>query len=442
MSPHLRLVEERSADADVDAGTGTGALLLDGAVVVPRHGTESLTGVERHDLDAHRALVGVRRACVGAAAETLLAAIDEVHLTGRGGGHFPTAAKWRSVRTAGAAGTVVANGAEGEPGSAKDAVLLQTRPHLVLDGLVSAMEAVDAEEGVVWLHDGAWATARSVSRALTERAAAGVLDPPIRVVLAPDRYLSGEATGIIRTLEGGPTLPRYVEDPARPWSVGARPVLVNNVETLARVGLLATGSVAAYRPTSLLTVVSATHRVVVETDAATTFGEVVARAWTSPDGDEPQAVLLGGYGGSWVPWGRLRDLPVHPDVLRRAGLSVGAGLVGPLPASACGLEESASLLRYLAGQSARQCGPCVFGLASVSALADDLSGGRLTRGGRRRLARFMAEISGRGACRHPDGALRMLASALTVFEADVHRHRRGRTCGAPAFAVLPVPGQA
>ena len=53
MSPHLRLVEERSADAD--AGVGTGAALLDGAVVVPRHGTESLTGVERHDLDAHRA---------------------------------------------------------------------------------------------------------------------------------------------------------------------------------------------------------------------------------------------------------------------------------------------------------------------------------------------------------------------------------------------------
>ena len=431
MSPHPHVVEDRVGHL----------ALLGGAAVVPRHGTEVLSGVERQDLEAHRLLLGPRRSGAGPT-ERLLDALDQVHLTGRGGGHFPTAAKWRSVRDAGAAVTVVANGAEGEPGSAKDAVLLQTRPHLVLDGLVSAMEAVGADEGVVWLHDGAWATARSVSRALSERSAAGVPDPPIRLVLAPDRYLSGEATGIIRTLEGGPTLPRYVEDPARPWSAGSRPVLVNNVETLARVGLLAIAGVEAYRPTSLLTVVSAAHRVVVEADPTTTFGDVVAHAWSSPDGAQPQAVLLGGYGGSWVSWDRLRDLPVDNTALRGLGLSVGAGLVGALPTNACGLEESARLVRYLAAQSARQCGPCVFGLAAVSTLADDLSAGRLTPSGRRRLGRFMGEIAGRGACRHPDGALRMLHSALAVFEVDVHRHRRGRTCDAPAFAVLPLPGQA
>jgi len=431
MSPHLHLVE----------APARAARILGSTAVVPRHGTESLTGVERQDLDAHRAEIGARRSYAGDAAGTLLAALEEIRLTGRGGGHFPTATKWRSVLAHGAGCTVVANGAEGEPGCAKDAVLLQTRPHLVLDGLVSAMEATGAAEGVVWLHDGAWASARSVSRALSERAAAGVVDPALRIVLAPDRYLSGEATGIIRTLEGGPTLPRYVQDPARPWSAGAAPVLVNNVETLARVGLLATGSPSTYHPTSVLTVVSRTHRAVLEVDPTTTFGEVVGRAWSCPDGEEPQAVLLGGYGGSWVSWEQLRDVPVEAEALRRAGLSVGAGLVAPLPATACGLEESARLVRYLAGQSARQCGPCVFGLASVSALADDLSAGRLTSTGRRRLARFMGEIAGRGACRHPDGALRMLASALVVFDEDVRRHRRGRTCDAPTFAVLPIPGE-
>ncbi len=415
--------------------------ILVAPAVLPRHGTESLTGVDAHDLAAHRAEYGGRGSYLGSTAGTLFAAIEEVRLTGRGGGHFPTAAKWRSVMGHGVGGTVVANGAEGEPGSAKDAVLLQTRPHLVLDGLVSAMEVVGATEGVVWLHDGAWATARSVSRAIAERVTAGLADPPIRVVLAPDRYLSGEATGIIRTLEGGPTLPRYAEDPARPWSNGSRPVLVNNVETMARIGLLATGGTDRYRPTSLLTVINATHRVVLEVGADTTFGEVVERAWTSPDGRPPQAVLLGGYGGSWVGWDDVRARRADVPGLRAAGLSLGAGLVGPLPASACGIEESARLVRYLAGQSARQCGPCVFGLAAVSALADDLSAGRLTPTGRRRLGRFMGEIPGRGACRHPDGALRMLASALTVFGDDVRRHRRGRTCDAPTYAVMPLPGE-
>jgi NADH:ubiquinone oxidoreductase subunit F (NADH-binding) len=436
MSPHLHLAETVPTSSTMPSAT-----LLDAAAVVPREGTEVLSGVDRHDLAAHQAAYGARRSCVGHAGEELLAAIDHVHLTGRGGGHFPTAAKWRSILVHGTGATVVANGAEGEPAAAKDAVLLQTRPHLVLDGLVSAMEVVGSTDGVVWLHDGAWASARSISRALEERAAAGIVDPPIRVVLAPDRYLSGEATGIIRTLEGGPTLPRYVDDPSRPWSVGASPVLVNNVETIARVGLLASGSASAYQPTSLLTVVSKGHRVVLEVGPGTTFGEVVEQAWSSPDRRPPQAVLLGGYGGSWVAWERLRDLHVDSDELRRAGLSVGAGLVGPLPATACGLEEAARVMRYMAGQSARQCGPCVFGLASVADLASDLSAGRLTPVGRRKLGRFMGEISGRGACRHPDGALRMLSSALVVFGDDVRRHRRGRTCDAPGYAILPVPGE-
>jgi NADH:ubiquinone oxidoreductase subunit F (NADH-binding) len=417
-----------------------GALLVDGAAVVPRLGTESLNGVARADLRAHRAAHGARASYAGRCDE-LVADLETIRLTGRGGGHFPVAAKWRSVLAAGRAGRVVVNAAEGEPGSAKDAVLLQTRPHLVLDGLASAVEAVGAAEGVVWLHTGAEATARSVRAALAERAEAGVLDPPVRVLLAPDRYLSGEATGIIRTLEGGPTLPRFVRDPARPWSDGHAPVLVQNAETMARIGFVALHGPDGYRPTSLVTVVNDGYRVVLEVGADVTVGDLVSRTWVSPDGLAPSAVLLGGYGGSWVPWSAAYGLRLDVDALRTAGLSIGAGLVAPLPATACGLEESARLLRYLAGESARQCGPCVFGLPAVADLVLDLSAGRLSSAGRRRLRTFMHEISGRGACRHPDGALRMLASALTVFADDVERHRRGRTCEAPRFAVLPLPGE-
>ncbi|MFN8157568.1 MAG: NADH-ubiquinone oxidoreductase-F iron-sulfur binding region domain-containing protein [Candidatus Nanopelagicales bacterium] len=416
--------------------------LLDDVAVVPTHGTEQLVGVERQDLHLHRAIHGSRRSRTGAAGLALIADLETVALTGRGGGHFPTAAKWRSLLAHEPGGTVVANGAEGEPGCAKDAVLLQTRPHLVLDGLVSAIEAVGAHDGVVWIHDGAHATARSVTAAIAERVAAGLGDPPIRVVLAPDRYLSGEATGIIRTLEGGPTLPRYVRNPAQPWSDGHRPVLVNNVETMARAGLVALAGASAYRATSLLTVVSDGHRVVIEIDPGTTLGEVVDQAWQSPDGRPPQAVLLGGYGGSWVDWKHGRDLVLDPASLREHGLSIGAGLVGPLPSDACGLEESARLLRYLAGQSAKQCGPCVFGLAAVAELATDLGAGKLGRAGRSRLDRYVREVSGRGACRHPDGALRMWTSALHVFHHDVHRHRRGRTCDASQYDVLPLPEEA
>ncbi len=404
--------------------------VLDAPVVVPRDGTEVRSGALAHDLPAHLAAYGSRPGA--AEPDELLAAVDAAALTGRGGGHFPTSVKWRSVRAAGPGGTVVVNAAEGEPASAKDAALLQTRPHLVLDGLVTAREVVLADDAVVWLHEGAEATSRALRRAMAERDdMVGV-----RVLTAPGRYLSGEATGIIRALEGGPVLPRFVPDPARPWT--DRPVLVANAETVARVALVARGLPGA--DSSLLTVVSARHRTVVDAAGELTLGEVVDRWWEPPaPGAAPTALLLGGYGGSWVGWERARGLRL--DALRPAGLSLGAGLVAPLPAGSCLLEETARLVRYFAESSAGQCGPCVLGLAAVADLVDDLVAGRLSASGRRLLERHRAEIAGRGACRLPDGALRMLASALDLAEEQGHRHRRGRRrgCSPTRSDLLPIP---
>ncbi len=96
---------------------------------------------------------------MGWAGEQLLDSIEQAELTGRGGAHFPVARKWRTALDAARAGggevLVVANGAEGEPASAKDAALLLQRPHLVLDGLVCAAEAFGASSAVLWLQEGA-----------------------------------------------------------------------------------------------------------------------------------------------------------------------------------------------------------------------------------------------------------------------------------------------
>jgi NADH:ubiquinone oxidoreductase subunit F (NADH-binding) len=96
--------------------------------------------------------------------------------------------------------------------------------------------------------------------------------------------------------------------------------------------------------------------------------------------------------------------------------------------SACGLHESARVIDYLAEQSAGQCGPCTHGLRAVADGVSALAEGR--RGGdRERLVRWASEIRGRGACHHPDGAVRFVLSALSVFASEIDGHRQGR-CGA------------
>jgi NADH:ubiquinone oxidoreductase subunit F (NADH-binding) len=136
------------------------------------------------------------------------------------------------------------------------------------------------------------------------------------------------------------------------------------------------------------------------------------------------AVLVGGFHGGWVP--ANADLPVSRAGLAGYGASPGAGVVLPLPAHLCGLVETAHIADYLAGQTAGQCGPCVNGLPHLAETLDALA----RRSGNPRLPvevrRLATLVTGRGACRHPDGTARLVHSAMRIFAPDVSAHLAGR----------------
>lgn len=419
-SAHLR-------DVAAPASSGTAHLLpeepvrfgLDGRIRNIGHGPE--------DLATHRRRWGPRPPATGANALRVLAALEAVDLTGHGGGHFPVATKWRTVRDAGQPAVVVANGAEGEPLSFKDAALLQLRPHLVLDGVACAAETVGARDVVVWLHEGADATRFAVDRAIADRRAAGLVEPAVRVAVGPARYLTGESSSVVQALSGGLSLPMFVRTPSAISGVDGRPTLINNVETLARVAIVARDG-DGYRPSTLLTVADREVRTVLEVEPHVSLGEVIEASVAWSHRWPPQALLVGGYGGTWLPWADARDLACDHRTFASRGLSIGAGVVLPVAATSCGLGIMASTAGYLAAHSAGQCGPCFFGLRAVAKLMDDLADYRLRRRDQTQLERFLTEIDGRGACHHPDGAVRMVASGLHAFRDDVRSHVRNRRC--------------
>lgn len=370
----------------------------------------------------------------------LLQSLEAAGLTGRGGAAFPT---WRKVASAAAAtdsGTssrrgavVIANGAEGEPASSKDAVLLVTAPHLVLDGAQLAAEAVDATRIAVYVKNGPAMTA--VMRALAERAGTGRDRVATELVEAPTGFVSGEESAAVAAVEGGPALPRTKRYLISERGVDGRPTLVQNVETLAHVALIARYGAAWFRAagtasepgTFLATLGGAVVTPgVAEASSGITLAELLALAGgpSRPLG----AVLVGGYHGVWVPASALDATPMSRAGLAPFGATPGAGIVWALPADQCPLDAAASIVTYLAGQSARQCGPCRFGLP---ALAEDLA---LLAEPRRavgldglpgQLAGLAAVVTGRGACRHPDGTVRLVRSTLTTFADEVAAHRRG-----------------
>lgn len=376
----------------------------------------------------------------GRAREALIGAVERAGLTGRGGAAFPTARKLRTVAAARKAPVVVANGGEGEPAADKDRTLLMLSPHLVLDGAQFAAAAVGAREIVVCLHRRD--AAASVRRALSERAAAAVDPVPVRVHILDDGYVASEETALVRSINGGPGLP--MSTPPRPFErgVGGRATLIDNVETLAHLALIARYGPEWFRAagtpdapgTALFTIGGAVARPgVYELPLGTPLGELLAAAGGAV---EPlQAIMTGGYGGGWLPATDL-GLPATQAHFTARGAALGAGIIMALPERACGLAETARVAAWMADQTAGQCGPCIFGLPAV---ASDLAA--LTYGGdASRLSARLASIPGRGACRHPDGVVRFAASALRVFADHVREHAHHGPCRASTAApMLPLP---
>lgn len=371
---------------------------------------------------------------------TLVTNLGVAGLTGRGGAGFPTARKIASLR--GGRVVVVGNGAEGEPLSSKDAALVARAPHLVLDGLQVAAAAVEADQTFLYLPQH---TVHHASRALEERAAAGLDQLPVTVVEAPDTFVAGEESAVARRIEGGPALPRDRMVPTSVSGVRGRPTLVDNVETLAHVALIARFGPDWFRsigdpaePGSMLVTLSGntTGRSVVEIPTGTPLHDVLTRGAVG-DLRGVGAVLIGGYHGSWIPAAAVASARLSRAGLAAFGATPGAGIVHVIARDECGLARTADIVGYLADHAAQQCGPCRNGLPMLAQLFDDLAYGRVGDALLEEVRRIIGLVDGRGACRHPDGTSRLARSALTTFADDVRAHRAGR-----CDAVLARPGRA
>jgi NADH:ubiquinone oxidoreductase subunit F (NADH-binding) len=351
-------------------------------------------------------------------------------LTGRGGAAFPVHRKLAAV-AAGRPGrkAAVANGAETEPASRKDECLLRLAPNLVLDGLQLAAEAVGATEAHLYL--GA-SPGPEVLRALAERSARGLDRLRVTVTGAPPRFLAGQETALVSRLGGGPARPAFQPPRVSERGLGGAPTLVQNAETLAHLALIARYGPRWFRavgtaaePGSMLVTVHGpdAHPVVTEAATGTPLRALLGA------GDDVQAWLVGGYHGTWLP---------VPDAVDRT-LDSKSGMLAALPSDRCGLAEAARVAGYLAAESAGQCGPCLNGLPRIAAGLAELAGPGHRRQTLANLERWAGLVEGRGACHHPDGTVRFVASALTTFAPEIARHGRGQCPATNRRPFLPLP---
>jgi NADH:ubiquinone oxidoreductase subunit F (NADH-binding) len=233
----------------------------------------------------------------------------------------------------------------------------------------------------------------------------------------------------LELLSGRENLPITTWQPQAISGYKKRPTLLSNAETFAHLGHLARVGSDGYAAfgtdaepgTTLLTLRGDGWDPVVREVA---YGTPLADILTESEMRQP--LLLGGYHGTWLKPAQMHGLAISRIDIAEAGATLGAGVLLPLAEGWCPLVRTEALVDYLAGQSAKKCGPCFNGLPAMAEALRDL----VHRGGP---VGPVEEICGlvvrRGSCAHPDGTARLVTSMLKRFPEEVDLHALGECRG-------------
>ena len=239
--------------------------------------------------------------------------------------------------------------------------------------------------------------------------------------------------------------------PPRPYErgVGGRPTLIHNVETLASLALISRYGGDWYREvgtaedpgSTLITITGAVASPGVYEIAGGTPLVTLLNAAGGPTAPL-QAFLVGGYAGSWFAPDVGAKLRLGHASLRAAGANMGPGVIVALPKAACGVIESGGRLGTWPMSPPVNAAPASMALQRSPKSSRRSAMTAPQPGTHRWIERWAADIAGRGACSHPDGALRFIASSLRIFADEIDRHEQGEPCRSEARSIgwLPRPG--
>lgn len=355
--------------------------------------------------------------------DTLADLLDAAGLAGRGGAAFSTATKVRAAHAHGA--DLIVNACDGEIGAAKDGWVVEHHLPELVHG--ATLLAAGRRRGILF-------AAHRNSRTAGILRAAG-----LDVLEAPSRYVSSEESALVSLAHGRLARPMTKRVPVATGgrdSRGARirPTLVLNAETVWRVAQIAERGPDWFRalgtpaePGPRLVAVSGFVAApqVLETQAGVPVRALLEAAGGLPPGSP--AVLVGGLGGAFLSPDEAGRLHWSRESLGTVGAAVGPGVLVVLDPWTCPAEAVSQMLTYAAGESAGQCGPCMFGLPAVAREWDELVL-RPSRAAEERVRRRLELLPDRGACRFPDGVARFTGSALRVFGSHLAVHAAG-ACG-------------
>ncbi len=383
--------------------------------------------------------------------------IEKSGLRGRGGGGFPTGKKWRTALEAAADQKYfVCNADESDPGAFMDRLLMESDPHLIIEGIAISSYAIGASKAFIYTRSRYQFTVQRLENALKQAYDAGLLGHnildsgyslDINIRKGPGAYVCGEETALIQSLEGKRGMPTL--KPPYPSTKGlfGKPTVVNNIETIANVPFIvgrghewfnSIGSEKS-KGTKLFSVNGKVNQTcLIEVPLGVSIAKIVELAGGVPKGRKLKAVQMGGPSGGCATPENL-NVPLDFDTLKEKGLAMGSGGVTVLDDTVCMIDMVKYFMNFIQNESCGKCIPCREGSRRMLEILDNITRRPVNDEGHNTLERFkgvihlenLAEVMrDTSLCGLGQTAPNPVLSSLKLFREEFEEHIFDRKCSA------------
>jgi NADH:ubiquinone oxidoreductase subunit F (NADH-binding) len=395
-----------------------------------------------------------RRAVTGLSPESVIRAVSESGLRGRGGAGFPTGQKWLACRSAeSSVRYAVANGFEADPGAQADRTLMESDPHAVLEGLALAAFAIDATRAWLAVNAGYVTAIRRLRAALEAAETGGYLGGNvlgtgrelwIEVREVSGSFAVGEETTLLRAIENKRAQP----DQRPPWpaerGLWDKPTLVNNVETLAAVPWIVNNGAAAWRAigdredpgTTLVQLSGAVAKPgIAEVPTGTPLRTLLETVAGGMSAGPLKAIHVGGPSGGFLPPAAL-DTPLSHAALAEAGAIMGSGTILAVDGTSCIVDLATLLTRFVSDEACGKTIPCRIGTRRLAELGDGFCTGRCRPSDPDLLRSLASDVRDAALCGLEATAINPLLSGMRYFSEEFEDHVLRSSC--PAGVCHPI----
>ncbi|MGH2270748.1 NADH-ubiquinone oxidoreductase-F iron-sulfur binding region domain-containing protein [Anaerohalosphaeraceae bacterium U12dextr] len=405
-----------------------------------------------------------RRAYTKMTAQQVCEEITASGLRGRGGGGFPTGKKWAlTLQQKSDRKYVVCNGDEGDPGAFMDRSLMEGNPHRVLEGIMIAGRAIEADFAYVYVRAEYPLAVERVRKAVEDARALGILGADVfgsgmafdcEVMEGAGAFVCGEETALMASIEGQRGMPR--PKPPFPAQSGlwGKPTVINNVETLACVPLIITNGPGWYREcgtqgspgtkTFALTGHVA-NTGLIEVPFGSTLRQIVfdigggvTDATGEIDPDAFKAVQIGGPSGGCLTKEHL-DYPLDFDTVKKIGAMVGSGGLVVMNNKTCMVQIAHFFMRFTQNESCGKCIPCREGTKQMLLLLEQIMEGKGTAKTLDTLQTLAEAVQKGSLCGLGKTAPNPVLSTLNYFRHEYEAHIFQKRCPAGACKALAMP---